>query len=44
MRKEVKEIYASYGVDVSKALKELAKTKISLHCWQLDDVPTTMTA
>jgi len=38
MRKEVKQIYASYGVDVSKALKQLAKTKISLHCWQLDDV------
>ena len=38
MRKEIKEFYASYGVDVNKALKELAKTKISLHCWQLDDV------
>ncbi len=38
MRKEVKEAYAKYGVDVKKALKELAKTKISLHCWQLDDV------
>ena len=38
MRKEVKEIYASYGVDVDKVLEQLAKTKISLHCWQLDDV------
>ena len=38
MRKEVKEIYASYGVDVEQALKQLARTKISLHCWQLDDV------
>ena len=38
MRKEVKQIYASYGIDVNKALKQLAKTKISLHCWQLDDV------
>ena len=38
MRKEVKDIYALYGVDVNKALSELAKTKISLHCWQLDDV------
>ena len=38
MRKEVKQIYASYGIDVNKVLKELAKTKISLHCWQLDDV------
>ena len=38
MRKEVKEIYASYGVDVDQVLTKLAKTKISLHCWQLDDV------
>ncbi len=38
MRKEVKQIYASYGIDVNKVLKELARTKISLHCWQLDDV------
>ena len=38
MRKEVKEAYAKYGVDIQKALKELARTKISLHCWQLDDV------
>ena len=38
MRKEVKQLYASYGVDVFKAMRELAKTKISLHCWQLDDV------
>ena len=38
MRKEVKQIYANYGIDVKKALRDLAKTKISLHCWQLDDV------
>lgn len=38
MRKEVKRIFASYGIDINKALKTLAKTKISLHCWQLDDV------
>lgn len=38
MRKAVKEIYAKYGVDVNKALRELSKTSISLHCWQLDDV------
>jgi len=38
MRKEVKEIYAKYGIDVNAALKKLSKTKISLHCWQLDDV------
>ena len=38
MRKQVKEIYASYGVDVFEALRKLKETKISLHCWQLDDV------
>ena len=38
MRKEVQRIYASYGIDVNKALRTLAKTRISLHCWQLDDV------
>ena len=38
MRKEVRDLYARYGIDINKALKELAKTKISLHCWQLDDV------
>jgi len=38
MRKDVKLAYAKYGIDVSKALKKLAKTKVSLHCWQLDDV------
>ena len=38
MRKEVKDLYQSYGIDINKALKDLAKTKISLHCWQLDDV------
>ena len=38
MRKEVVRIYKSYGVDVYKALRQLKETKISLHCWQLDDV------
>lgn len=38
MRKEVKRIYESYGVDVYAALRKLKETKISLHCWQLDDV------
>ena len=38
MRKEVIELYASYGVDVEKALETLKNTPISLHCWQLDDV------
>ncbi len=38
MRKQVKELYASYGVDAFEALRKLKETKISLHCWQLDDV------
>ena len=38
MRKQVKELYKKYGVDVNKALTTLKNTKISLHCWQLDDV------
>jgi len=38
MRKETAGIYARYGIDVEKVIKTLAKTKISLHCWQLDDV------
>ncbi|MBQ9729586.1 MAG: L-rhamnose isomerase [Clostridia bacterium] len=38
MRKEVKELYAKYGVDVNRVLRDLAKVKVSIHCWQLDDV------
>ena len=38
MREEVKNIYKKYGIDVDLALKRLHDTKISLHCWQLDDV------
>src|SRR5438552_15101554 len=34
----MKERYAELGVDVEKALKQLAKIPISLHCWQGDDV------
>ncbi len=33
-----KEIYKSYGVDTELALKKLADTMISIHCWQGDDV------
>ncbi len=33
-----KQCYAEYGVDTDKALKELAKVPISLHCWQGDDI------
>jgi L-rhamnose isomerase len=38
MRNEVKKIYQKYGIDVEEALEKLANVKISLHCWQLDDV------
>lgn len=33
-----KEMYASHGIDVDAVLKKLAEIKISLHCWQGDDV------
>ncbi len=33
-----KEQYANLGVDTDNALAQLAKVKISLHCWQADDV------
>jgi L-rhamnose isomerase len=33
-----KERYASLGADVGKALTELSRIAISLHCWQGDDV------
>lgn len=33
-----KEKYASLGIDTDKALKNLSKIAISLHCWQGDDV------
>lgn len=35
---EVKEEYKKIGVDVDSALKKLSETKISIHCWQSDDV------
>lgn len=38
MRKEVIRKYKELGVDVKKALKTLAKVKVSIHCWQMDDV------
>lgn len=38
MRKYVKEQFNRYGIDVYKAMRQLGKVKISLHCWQLDDV------
>ncbi|MDR3210730.1 MAG: L-rhamnose isomerase [Planctomycetota bacterium] len=33
-----KEIYAEAGVDVEAALTELAKIRLSIHCWQGDDI------
>lgn len=38
MFEQVKELYASIGVDVEQALEVMARTPISLHCWQGDDV------
>jgi L-rhamnose isomerase len=35
---EVKELYASFGIDTNKALETLSSTSISIHCWQGDDV------
>lgn len=35
---EAKELYAKHGIDVDRALDQLAKIKISIHCWQGDDV------
>ncbi|MEC5273652.1 L-rhamnose isomerase [Caldifermentibacillus hisashii] len=33
-----KEKYASIGVDTEKILKDLEKVKLSIHCWQGDDI------
>jgi L-rhamnose isomerase len=33
-----RERYAALGVDVEKALEELQRIAISIHCWQADDV------
>ena len=33
-----KDVYASLGVDVEKAMERLAAIPVSLHCWQGDDV------
>ncbi|MDO4574123.1 MAG: L-rhamnose isomerase [Planctomycetia bacterium] len=35
---DAKEMYENLGVDVDKALAKLQKVKISMHCWQGDDV------
>lgn len=36
--KNASERYAAIGVDVEAALKKLAEVRISMHCWQGDDV------
>jgi L-rhamnose isomerase len=38
MYAEAKERYAKLGVDTEKAIAELSKIPISMHCWQGDDV------
>ena len=35
---EAKKLYESHGIDVDQVLKKLSEIKISLHCWQGDDV------
>lgn len=35
---DAKRLYANHGIDADKALDDLAKIKISMHCWQGDDV------
>ncbi|WP_027092457.1 L-rhamnose isomerase [Cohnella thermotolerans] len=35
---EAKELYAKHGIDVDRALEKLKQIKISMHCWQGDDV------
>jgi len=39
-----KEQYANIGVNTDKAIEHLEKVKISLHCWQADDVAGFETA
>lgn len=36
--KQAKELYGNLGVDTDEIIAELAKVKISIHCWQGDDV------
>ncbi|RIX50009.1 L-rhamnose isomerase [Paenibacillus nanensis] len=35
---QAKQMYAQHGIDVDKVLERLAGIKISMHCWQGDDV------
>jgi L-rhamnose isomerase len=36
--KIAKEMYSAYGIDVEKALTVLDTVKVSIHCWQGDDI------
>lgn len=40
---EAKAKYASIGVDTEEVLQKLAEVKISMHCWQGDDVKGFLT-
>lgn len=40
---EAKAKYASIGVDTEEVLRKLAEVKISMHCWQGDDVKGFLT-
>ena len=33
-----KELYAGLGIDTEEVLRKLSEVKISMHCWQGDDV------
>lgn len=35
---EAKKIYAAHGINVDDVLEKLSEIKVSLHCWQGDDV------
>ena len=35
---EAKQVYAKLGVDTDEAIRRLGGTKVSIHCWQGDDV------
>ena len=35
---KAREIYKNFGVDTDKAIEVLKKIKVSMHCWQGDDV------
>jgi L-rhamnose isomerase len=35
---EAKKLYATHGINVDEVVERLAQIKISLHCWQGDDV------